>query len=218
MHGTRERILELMVRKREARVEEFADELDITPVAVRRHLDNLRADGMADVRAVKQPTGRPYYVYFATGKGLTSGAAAYAELLERMLVGLGDEDEMLPTVIDRVAQSLAEKHRQELVGVEAATPEERIGRVTASLKKDGILDEWHTEDDGFHLVNAACPYRKAAEISRLPCDSDRKAIELLLGLDVEQLERIVDGAPVCEYLVRAVHDSHEPIEARQGVS
>lgn len=218
MHGTRERILELMVRKREARVEDFAEDLGITSAAVRRHLDNLRADGLADVRAVKQPTGRPYYVYFATGKGLTNGAAAYAELLERMLVGLGNEDEMLPMVIDRVAQSLAEKHRQELVGVEAGTPEERVGRVTASLKQDGILDEWHAEDDGFHLVNAACPYRKAAEISRLPCDSDRKAIELLLGLDVEQLERIVDGAPVCEYLVRAVHESHnEPIEAL-GVS
>lgn len=215
MHGTRERILELMVRKREARVEDFAEELAITPAAVRRHLDNLRADGLADVRAVKQPTGRPYYIYFATGKGLTGGAVAYAELLERMLVGIADDNEMLPMVIDRVAESLADKHRQELAGVESGTAEERVGRVTASLKKDGILDEWRAEDDGFHLVNAACPYRKAAEISRLPCDSDRKAIELLLGLDVEQLERIVDGAPVCEYLVRAAHDAQpEPIEAR----
>jgi predicted ArsR family transcriptional regulator len=215
MHGTRERILELMVRRREARVEDFAEELGITSAAVRRHLDNLRADGLAEVRAVKQATGRPYYVYFATGKGLTSGAAAYAELLERMLVGLGEDAELLPGVVERMAESLAEKHRTELVGVEDESAEERVGRVTESLRKDGILDEWRAEDDGYHLVNGACPYRKAAEISRLPCDSDRKAIELLLGLDVEQLDRIVDGSPVCEYLVRAVHEpKHEAIEAQ----
>ncbi len=203
MLGTRERILELMVRKREARVEDFAEELGITAAAVRRHLDNLRADGLADVRAVKQATGRPYYVYFATGKGLSSGAAAYAELLERMLLGLGEESDVIPVVTERMAQSLAEKHRQALAGIAGSTPAERVGRVTEVLREDGILDEWHAADDGFHLVNGACPYRKAAEISSLPCDSDRKAIELLLGLDVEQLERIVDGAPVCEYLVRA---------------
>lgn len=206
MHGTRERILELMVRKREARVEDFAEELGITSAAVRRHLDNLRADGLADVRAVKQATGRPYYVYFATGKGLTGGAAAYAELLERMLLGLGEESEVLPMVTDRMAQSLAEKHHHALSQIAGTSGAERVGRVTEILREDGILDDWHAADDGFHLVNGACPYRKAAEISSLPCDSDRKAIELLLGLDVEQLERIVDGAPVCEYLVRAVHD------------
>jgi predicted ArsR family transcriptional regulator len=211
MHGTRERILELMIRHREARVEDFAEQLDITPAAVRRHLDNLRADGMADMRAVKQATGRPYYVYFATGKGLSSGAVAYAELLERMLLGLGDQADVLPGVTERMAQSLAEKHRTELAGMESGTAEERVSRVTESLRKDGILDEWRSEDDGYHLVNGACPYRKAAEISRLPCDSDRKTIELLLGLDVEQIDRIVDGSPVCEYLVRAVHDPNQSI-------
>jgi predicted ArsR family transcriptional regulator len=75
--------------------------------------------------------------------------------------------------------------------------------VTESLRAEGILDEWHNEEDGIHLVNGRCPYHKAAEISKLPCESDRKAIELLLGHDVEQLNRIVDGASCCEYLVRA---------------
>jgi predicted ArsR family transcriptional regulator len=39
-------------------------------------------------------------------------------------------------------------------------------------------------------------------VSSLPCEADRKAIELLLGVDVEQIHRIVDGSPMCEYLVR----------------
>ena len=66
----------------------------------------------------------------------------------------------------------------------------------------GAAAAWQASEDGIHLVNHQCPYRQAAEISKLPCESDRKTIELLLGLDVEQLRRIVDGAPVCEYIVR----------------
>ncbi|GAB4324984.1 MAG: transcriptional regulator [Dehalococcoidia bacterium] len=200
MQGTRERVLHLVIARRGARVEELAGELDITPAAVRRHLDNLRADGLVDARAVKQATGRPYYVYYPTEKATGDIPAPYADLLERMLRSLGqrgvDQD-----VVRSVAESLASRHRAEVSDAESASPEVRVRVVTESLRAEGILDSWRAEEDGFHLVNGVCPYLRAAEISRLPCESDRKAIEMLLGASVEQLERIVDGAPCCEYLV-----------------
>lgn len=202
MQGTRERILALLLERRESRVEDLADVLGITPVAVRRHLDHLRADGLVDVRAVRQATGRPYHAFFPTERAAGALPAAYASLLERMLRSLGEHDEVIATVMDSIAESLATKHRDEVLDM--PDPEQRVAQVTASLRSEGILDGWHPEADGFHLVNGTCPYRHAAEISRLPCESDRKAIELLLGLDVEQLNRIVDGSPICEYLVRAV--------------
>jgi predicted ArsR family transcriptional regulator len=195
MQGTRDRVLEFIVHRREARVEDLAEELDITPAGVRRHLDHLRADGLVDVRVVKQATGRPYYVYHPTERALGALPEAYAGLMERMLRSLGEGDE----VSAKMAESIAEKHRLE---ISAAEPAQLVAEVTASLRSEGILDAWRAEDDGFHLINGACPYRRAAEISHLPCESDRKAIELLIGTRVEQKARIVDGAPVCEYLVR----------------
>lgn len=202
MQGTRERILELVVQRREMRVEDLAEELGITSAAVRRHLDNLRADGMVDVRAVRQPTGRPYYAYHATEQAIAPVPAAYAGLLERMLRSLGERDDVVNSVMTSVAEALASRHRDDFAGTKTAGTEERVAQVTASLRQDGILESWSAETDGFHLVNHQCPYHKAAEISKLPCESDRQAIELLLGLDVEQLNRIVDGSPICEYLVR----------------
>lgn len=202
MHGTRERILELVIQRRETRVEDLAEELGITPAAVRRHLDNLRADGLVDVRAVRQPTGRPYYSFHPTEQAIAPVPAAYADLLERMLRGLGERDDVISSVMTSVAEALASRHRDDVAVATEAAPEERVAQVTASLRQDGILESWTAENDGFHLVNHQCPYHKAAAISKLPCESDRKAIELLLGLDVEQLNRIVDGSPICEYLVR----------------
>ncbi|MGE0600339.1 MAG: helix-turn-helix transcriptional regulator [Dehalococcoidia bacterium] len=199
MQGTRERILESIVERRDVRVEDLAAELSITTAAVRRHLDHLRADGLVDARAVKQPTGRPYYIYFATEKATQAVPPAYADLMERMLKGLGEHEEVIAGVMASVAESVASKHRHAVLGV---PEEDRVAQVTNSLRAEGILEAWRAEDDGIHLINGRCPYHKAAEISKLPCESDRKAIELLLGHDVEQLNRIVDGASCCEYLVR----------------
>ncbi|HMO53371.1 MAG TPA: ArsR family transcriptional regulator [Tepidiformaceae bacterium] len=211
MQGTKERILEYVVAHREARAEELADEFGITQAAVRRHLDHLRADGLIDARSVKQPTGRPYYAYFATPKATQTVPPAYADLLERMLNGLGERDDVIALVMSSVAEALASRHRDEIP--DSAAVEDVVAHVTAALRAEGILEDWRAEADGFHLVNTSCPYHKAAELSRLPCESDRQAIELLLGQDVEQLNRIVDGAPCCEYLVRGTPD-RQIIEVR----
>ncbi|MGI8926260.1 MAG: helix-turn-helix transcriptional regulator [Tepidiformaceae bacterium] len=212
MHGTRARVLELIIHRREARVEEIAGELRVTPAAIRRHLDNLRTDGLVDVRQVKQATGRPYHAYHPTEAAAGAMPAGYADLLERMLRGLGEQQTVSTSVMTSVAESLASRHRGEVSEADTAAPEVRVVQVTESLRQDGILDGWREEADGFHLLNGACPYRKAAEISKLPCESDRKAIELLLGMEVEQLETIVSGSPICEYLVHAVRGPQELVE------
>ena len=211
MQGTRERILEFILEHREVRVEELAAALGISSVGIRRHLSNLRADGLVGMRPVKQATGRPYYSYYPTELAVPAMPAAYADLLERMLRGLGERADVSGSVTTSVAESLASRHRSE-IGEQSTDPEEMIVQVTESLKQDGILDSWHAAEDGYHLTNGQCPYRKAAEISKLPCESDRKAIELLLGVDVQQLNRIVDGSPVCEYLVHAEREPQQLIE------
>ena len=62
-----------------------------------------------------------------------------------------------------------------------------------ALKDEGIVDHWRKDDDGFHLMNTSCPYRKAAEASDAPCHADHKVVESLVGVPVEQVSRIVDG-------------------------
>lgn len=201
MQGTRERILQLVIERRDVRVEELAAELGITQAAVRRHLDHLRADGLVDARAVKQATGRPYHAYHPTERAIHAASAATEDLLERTLAGLGGKAEIVSALSTSVAEALASRYRQRVSDVD--DPELRVVELTQSLRPEGILETWRAEEDGIHLLNSTCPYRKAAEISPLPCEADRKTIELLLGLDVEQRHRVVDGAPMCEYVVRA---------------
>lgn len=198
-HGTRERVLEYVIEHHGARVEELSEALGVKVAAVRRHLDHLRADELIESRPVKQATGRPYLSWYPTPKGAGEAPPAYADLFARVLGWLGQEhiDEAVAT---GVAASLAERHRDEVAGSESG--EDLVKHVTESLRREGILETWRAEADGFHLVNSCCPYPQAAELSRLPCEADRQAISLLIGEDVEQIARIVDGSHCCEFLVQ----------------
>ena len=200
MQGTRDRVLEMIIERRELRIEDLTRELGITAAAVRRHLDHLRGDGLVDARSVKQATGRPYHVYYPTELAAGEMPAGYADLMERMLNVLESRDET-HEVATIVAQSLASRHRSEVPKRGSSEQQERVEQVTASLREDGILDRWFASSDGFHLVNETCPYLKAAEISELPCESDHMAIEMLLGTSVKQVARIVNGAACCEYVL-----------------
>ncbi len=213
LHGTRERVFEHVLEHHGARVEELAGALGVKAAAIRRHLDHLRADGLIESRPVKQATGRPFLSWYPTQKGSGEAPPAYADLFARILGWLGKEhiDEAVAT---GVATSLAERHRDEVAGSESG--EDLVEHVTESLRSEGILETWRAEADGFHLLNSTCPYPQAAELSRLPCEADRQAIGLLLGSDVEQIERIVDGSPVCEYLVQMSDDHEAPPQAAPG--
>src|SRR5687768_11242006 len=104
MQGTREHVLEFILQRREARVEELAVELGITTAAVRRHLDHLRADGFVDVKAVRQATGRPYYAYHATELAAGTMPAGYAALLERVLLSVAASDDLSAAVTEQIAE------------------------------------------------------------------------------------------------------------------
>lgn len=209
MQGTRERILTQIIQQRGARVEELAEALDISAPAVRRHLDHLRADGLIEVRHVRQATGRPYHEFHPTELAMGSLPDGYARLLAGLLPALDAHASVAAALSHEMAATVAARHSNEVSAVSTA---EVVAQVTESLRGEGILEAWQEQDDGYHLVNGTCPYLQAAELSRLPCESDRQAIALLVGADVEQIARIVDGAPICEYLVRHEQDGAHPVE------
>ena len=68
MQTTRQRILEILKEKRQATVEELSEELELTPVTVRHHLEILRGEGLISAPSVlRRPgPGRPQHTYALT--------------------------------------------------------------------------------------------------------------------------------------------------------
>lgn len=222
MESTREQLLHLLQSRGDATVAELAGALSVGQASVRRHLDHLRADGLADVRLERHGVGRPAFRYSVTEAGEERTPGGYARLLGRLYRGLrvmneeelhGGGEAVLGSVFEVVAQQIAREHRTE---VPAEALKERVAKTSRALHAEGIVDGWNRDNNGYHLTNSACPYRQAAAGSRGTCELDRRTIELLVSAPVRQVRRIADGDPVCEYIVSAVGDRRPEQEPVSG--
>ncbi len=210
MESTKEQVLRLLQARGGATVAELTEALAVGQASVRRHLDHLRAEGLADVRVERHGVGRPAFVFCPTEEAEELAPAGYSKLLSRLYQGLRSLDErqvqgrdgaqVLRTAFEAVAEQVVQEHQDE---VAADSLEGRVAQTSQALEPEGIVDSWEKQGDGYHLINSACPYRRAAQASAGPCELDRRAIELLVAAPVRQVSRIVDGELVCEYIVAA---------------
>jgi DeoR family suf operon transcriptional repressor len=206
---TRDQVLKLVRGHREIGIAQIAEKLGVSQPAVRRHLDGLRADGFVDVRLERHGVGRPSLLFFPTEQGEEGSGRKYMQLMTRLFRRLDamDEDsvggksgrEVLDGALSEISYEVAAAHEGEVSG---ATLAERVARASTALKPEGIVDGWRQEGNAFFLVNGECPYIRVAEATSACCKADRQAIELLVKAEVEQIRRIADGQPVCEYIVR----------------
>jgi len=213
MRGTREQALDLLRQHGELTVAELTALLGIAQPAVRRHLDILTAEGLVEFRSVRQHTGRPYFVYSPSERAREQVSTGYSRLVERLLAELQALDSdaggsLMELLLSRLSDHLAAEHRASISG---ETLEERAASLVRALAEEGILDDFEIREDGVHLINSCCPYRRAALASDEVCRSEQRAISLLLEAPVQQLGRIVDGRPRCEYLVGAA-DCATPVQ------
>jgi len=205
--GTRGEIVELLRRQGEMTIHELTEHVEVAPAALRRHLDILAAEGMVEYRAVRQATGRPHYAFSLTDRAREQLATGYPRLMERMIeeaaalpLRSGDGAGVLDTIFAGISDRIVADHQPQVHG---QTIQDRVDSVTVALREEGILEGWSKQPDGIHLYNGNCPYGSAARASSgRCCDSERRAIALLLDTDVEQVGRIAEGRPVCEYIVR----------------
>ena len=205
MKGRRGQMVELLRQRGELSVAELSEELDIAAPALRRHLEILASEGTVEYRAVKQATGRPYFAYRLTEQAHEAAATGYPRLLERLIheaaaMPDGSGRVLLESLLERMSDHLAEDYRSRVRGKTVA---ERARSLTEALRGEGILEDWEQREDGIHLFNSTCPHRRAAVAAEGSlCASERRAIALLLGEEVDQVSRMVDRNGCCEYVIR----------------
>lgn len=206
---TRDEVLRLLYERGECSVADLAEAIGVSDSSVRRHLDLLEGDGLVGTRLERIPRGRPIIRYALSEAGEEERAAAhYQRLLSRLspaLVNLTPEDvqgqsghEILERVFEHVAESVADEHRAKVTSPHL---EERVQQVLDALTEEGILREVEDDGDFYRLKNAGCPYRSTAMETAACCSADRRTIELLIGVPVEQVMTLAEGGHQCEYVV-----------------
>jgi predicted ArsR family transcriptional regulator len=197
---TRDVILHSIKSSPHSTVEELAEAADVSPVTVRHHLNALLAAGSIEAASVRRKVGRPYYVYSLSEQGQELFPKRYVRLTNRLL---GQMKDRLPqTLIDEifagVVDNVLEEHRGEF---EHLPLEGRLEYLVNLLAEEGFLSTWEKTDTGFRLVEYSCPYLSIGAAHAEICTFDKKLMDGVLQLPVQQESCMLHGADCCQFTV-----------------
>ena len=179
---------------------ELADELDLTPAAVRRHLDHLVDDGTLEAREPKvygqRGRGRPAKVFALTEAGRDAFDQAYDDLAAealRFLAETAGEEAVVEFAKRRMSFIERDYHRITAEQPDL-TPAEALAKVFSS---EGYAASVRDLPIGQQLCQQHCPVSHvAAEFPQL-CEAETEAIAGVLGTHVQRLATIAHGDGVC---------------------
>lgn len=205
---TRDRVLRTISEMAPVTASALAASLELTPTAIRRHLDALEQSG--DIAPVEAPgrrrgRGRPARTYVVTPAGHGRMDSTYQDLAHAALTYLGEQlgqDAVTAFAKERAGQ-LEERYR-EAVGAAGQDPSARADSLAQALARDGfaatsrpVYPEGGAGPHGIQLCQGHCPMHQVA--SRFPqfCEAEAEAFARLLGVHVQRLATLANGEHVC---------------------
>jgi len=202
--STRGRIARLILENGPATAVGLSDRLGLTPAAVRRHLDNLLADGMIETRIARpygtRGRGRPARLFAITDAGRSAFEHAYDDLATSALRFIAETAG--PQAVTLFAQrQISELERRYRPAVESAEADGRVQALAEALSADGYAacasDAPGVAGGGEQLCQHHCPVAHVAEQYPELCEAETEAFGRLLGTPVQRLATIAHGDGIC---------------------
>jgi len=211
--GTRATIARLILENGPVTAAGLSTRLNLTPAAVRRHLDNLLADGMIETRTARRPAsrgrGRPAKLFAITDVGRSAFEHAYDDLATSALRFLA-ETAGPAAVAEFARRQVADLERRYGPVVQGAAPHDRVAALAEALSADGYAasasgapspgsdpGDGSEAGRGEQLCQHHCPVAHvAAEFPQL-CEAETEAFGRLLGTPVQRLATIAHGDGIC---------------------
>ena len=208
--GTRARIARLILENGPVTAAALSTRLGLTPAAVRRHLDNLLAGGLIEVRTARRVAsrgrGRPAKLFAITDAGRSAFEHAYDDLATGALRFLAEAAG--PEAVAEFARRL---HHRPVPAFELghlAAGDDKVAALAEALSADGYAASATSAPamatgGGEQLCQHHCPVAHvAAEFPQL-CEAETEAFARLLGTPVQRLATIAHGDGICTTHVTA---------------
>jgi predicted ArsR family transcriptional regulator len=207
--STRERVVRSILVSGPSTAADLGHRLQLTPAAVRRHLEHLLSEGVLEARDPR-PTaprgrGRPAKVFAITEAGRGHFDQQYDDLAVqalRYLAETGGDAAVLEFARRRVA--FIERDYATVTAAEPElTPAEALAKVlssegyAASVRALPLLNATDGHAAAEQLCQQHCPVSHVAHEFPQLCEAETEAIGKVLGRHVQRLATIAHGDGVC---------------------
>ena len=145
-HSTREYILQLLKTKGALSTKDLTDELGITVMAVRRHIQSLERDNLITSKTVRQAMGRPTAVYTLTKQAEGFFPRNYHTLTLELLDELEDHfgEDAVEQLFEGRKNKMLKKYDSSMQGKDIA---DRVATLADIQNENGYMVEWEQIND-----------------------------------------------------------------------
>jgi predicted ArsR family transcriptional regulator len=205
--STRMEVLELLRRKGRSSAESIANDLGVTPNAVRQHLTNLERDGLVVSQPERSGRGRPSLLFALTERADSVFPKRYGQLATMVLQEVQEMGG--PDALDEVFARVAARHASAIEkDLEGLGFDEKLHRVVTWIGRAGTLVEQTEGAEGIHVTIHNCPFRNTALKFPQVCTITPQLISRLTGAAVSQSDSIHRRDPYCSFVVQRPTHTH----------
>jgi predicted ArsR family transcriptional regulator len=200
MNNTRDQILNILLQKQRATINQLAEEVGIHPISVRHHIAKLESLGQISSEDVKGSVGRPKREYFLTQSGMEEFPTRYLTLSIRLLEQLKGvlPDTTVTKLFQEIAADMVDDHTAQ-IDLTRLDFEERLELITRMLESEGFNIEITPNDSGYEIKGISCPYKHVGEEHPEICTVDQAIIEKVLSTEVDKTSCVLSGDQFCTY-------------------
>jgi predicted ArsR family transcriptional regulator len=202
---TRGQVARLILELGPSTAATLGSRLGLTPAAIRRHLDNLLAEGLIETRTARaygnRGRGRPAKVFVITDAGRSAFEHTYDDLAADALRFIAETAG--PQAVSQFARrQVADLERRYAPAVAHGDLAARVQALAGALSADGYAASAGPApavagSAGEQLCQHHCPVAHvAAEFPEL-CEAETEAFGRLLGTPVQRLATIAHGDGIC---------------------
>lgn len=202
-HSTKQDILRFLLKQGQATAQDLAEQLQVSPQAIRRHLKDLESEGLILHQTVQAGMGRPNYLYELSRSGRSQFPDRYDDFAVSLLGTLAEtvgKDEM-KLILRKQWERKAIEYRDR---IGTGTLPERVARLVELRRQEGYMAECHPVDGKFMLTEYNCAISQIAESFPSVCGHELEMFAIALpDCKVERTHWLVNGEHRCGYLIQA---------------
>jgi predicted ArsR family transcriptional regulator len=202
--STKDKILDLLKKDVSLTVNNLTESLNITHMAVRKHLNILEKDELIQSTEVKQPMGRPLQIYTLTEKGERLFPKNYEGITVDFLQDIKElhGEDSIQYLFKKREQRLTDEYVPRISQKDSTC--DKINEIVNIQNEKGYMaNATQIDENTYELIEYNCPILAVAKEFKIACQCETQMLKNVL--DTKQVNRIcckTDGDDHCRFLVK----------------
>ncbi len=202
----KDQILHLLKIRGPQTASRLAEQLNVSPMAIRQHLQALKAKQWVAYTEERQPMGRPVKFWQLTATAQQQFPDNHADLVVSLLQEIGQMfgEPEIKALLDSRTQTQVNTYAAQMT--EYQDWRSRVAKLAELRSQDGYMAEVIEQPgEALVLVENHCSICQAAQTCPMFCSSELEVFTQLLGscVFIERTEHILSGDRRCAYRIAA---------------